>query len=128
MFLKLFVLQVPYAKVGLPTSKRIILRERMLGQVEHIDGQVFGKLQIGGMLSVGKQSRLAQTVEKFSLFLGKEKSELRLHNVYPSDLPCNHMFNQFNLLDTIENQTDSLVTSLDGYKLKIKVTNGGPFA
>jgi hypothetical protein len=46
---------------------------------------------------------------------------LRLHNVYPSDLPCNHMFNQFNLLDTIENQTDSLVTSLDGYKLKTKV-------
>jgi hypothetical protein len=32
----------------------------------------FDKLQIGGMLSVGKQSRFAQNVEKFSLFLGRE--------------------------------------------------------
>jgi hypothetical protein len=121
--------QLPYStKEYTEEEKQIILRERMLGHVEHIGGEVFGKLQIGGILSVGNQSSIAQNLAsrlsaRLTMVLSKEKAELRLHQSVPgSDFPCKNVNFRINLLDNVENQTDSLVTNSDTYKIQMTVT------
>jgi hypothetical protein len=110
-------------------QQKLILREQMLGHVEHIDGEIFGKLQIGGILSVGNQSQIARNAEsslssRLILVLGKEKAEFRLQQSPFSsgrDFPCKEVNFRINLLDKVENQTDSIVTNLDTYKFQITV-------
>jgi hypothetical protein len=103
----------------------------MLGHIEYISSEVFGKLQIGGILSVGSQSSIAQKLaSRFDaslsivLILSNKKAELRLRRSVTgirSDFPCKNVNFRINLLKKVENQTDSLIDNLDTYKFQMTV-------